>query len=213
MKCVNCGGELSLGANFCGSCGTPLLRTQFCPHCGSPLASGDSFCGGCGARQGMPAAALARDTVPSDEVGDGEVLLRAIEETLSQYPQLQLSRGTKSDLEIRSALADARWGPDKRKVEYSASLLAREADRTVVYWEMIKEVGRGMGLFAGFKVESYKSDDKTLSGQLREVGWSPGGKVVDYRWDYAQTRALVEGVAKAHGWRLETTLRKGKAEH
>ncbi|MHB1161121.1 MAG: RDD family protein [Chloroflexota bacterium] len=160
-----------------------------------------------------PKEVTIRSAPPTSKEGtDREVLLKAIEEDLSRYPQLQLFRGSKSDLEIKSVMAGAHWGPDKKKVEYSASLLAREAERTVVYWEMVKETGRGMGFLAGFKVETYRSNGKTISGQVREVKWSPAGKAVDYRWDYAQTRTLVEQVATAHGWKFTTTMRKGKAE-
>jgi hypothetical protein len=97
------------------------------------------------------------------------------------------------------------------RVEFSACLLAEEAERTVVYWEMIKEVGAGMGLFAGFKVEKYKSDGRTISGTVRETGCGPQGKVIDYDWDYARTRGIVERAAKANSWKFSTVLLKRRA--
>ena len=77
---------------------------------------------------------------------------------------------------------------------------------------MLKEVGLGLGSFGGFKVETYKSDGRTLSGTVREFEFGPAGKTVDYRWDYAQTRNLVERAVRLHGWQFTTTLRKGQAE-
>lgn len=144
------------------------------------------------------------------EGGDKEQLLRAVEAALTAYPQLSVTRSEKTDLEINSVLADAHWGVGRKKVEYSACLLAKESERTVVYWEMIKEVGAGMEIFGWFKAQKYKSG-RTLSGTVQEIGYGPQGKVIDYHWDYARTRSLVEKVAKEQGWKFTTVLWKKKA--
>lgn len=205
MKCTNCGRETTRDAYFCGSCGAPLSALRYCTRCGAQAPAGASFCGQCGARLEAPTVA-ATQPIPLSEAGDREALLRAIEQKLSQYPQLQVTRGSRTDLEIRSLLADHPWSAGK-KVEYSACLLVKEAERTLIYWEMIREVGAGTnGVFAGFKVETYGSDGKTMGGRVQEVGWSPGGRAIHHNWDYAQTRSLVEGVARAQGWKLTTTL-------
>jgi hypothetical protein len=180
---------------------------MYCPKCGTQASPSDRFCGGCGAP--LPAQSSAR---PSTQpvAGDREALLVDIERALSRHPQLQLSRGPKSDLEIKNILADHKLLG--KKVEFQASLLARESDHTVVYWEIFKEYGMGLGSFGGFKVESYRSDGKTASGSVREVDFGPTGKTVDYKLDYARIRSVVEGVVRDHGWKFETTLRKGKTE-
>ena len=110
-------------------------------------------------------------------------------------------------------MADANWGLGKKKIEYKACLLAKSVEHTVVFWEMIKEIGSGMGVFGGFKVEKYGSDGRTISGKVKEKGFGMDGKVIDYEWDYAQTRRAIEAVVKANGWSFTTVLRKGKAMH
>ncbi|WP_134212644.1 hypothetical protein [Pelotomaculum propionicicum] len=157
----------------------------------------------------QPAPAGARQF----PAGSKESLLQAVEQELAAFPQLVVERSSKTDLEIKSVLADAHWGVGKKKVEYSACLLAKETERKVVFWEMIKETGAGMGVFGGFKVEKYKSDGSTRSGTVREAGYGPGGKIIDYNWDYAQTRSIVEGVVRAGGWKFTTSLLKGKATY
>lgn len=65
--CESCGSELTLGSQFCTSCGTPVnqpesagasVATQNCPACGSPDAAGTEFCTSCGWR-------LTRNSVES----------------------------------------------------------------------------------------------------------------------------------------------------
>lgn len=179
---------------------------MYCGKCGTRAMPGDRFCGECGS----PLSAVVSE-VGLQETDAREQLLQAIERELAQYPQLAVSRSRETDLEIKSVLADASWGLGKKKVEYSACLLLKPTDRTAVFWEMIKEVGSGMGIFGGFKVETYKSDGKTISGSVKEKGFGPTGKVIDYTWDYAGTREMVEMVVKASGWSFTTVLRKGKA--
>lgn len=175
----------------------------YCQQCGNALPSGEAYCRHCGAQLSEQEQAL-----PMDE---RERLLRAVEKALKAYPQLAVSRSDKTDLEIKSVLADAHWGLGRKRVEYIACLLAREDQRTVVYWEMLKEVGAGLDIFCWFKKEKYQSDGRTRSGAVREVGYGPGGKVIDYHWDYARTREIVEQVAREHGWKFTVVLWKKKA--
>ncbi len=184
---------------------------MFCPDCGLKASDTDRFCGGCGAPLAFVAARQS-DVPPPAPQNPREALLAAIEQALAAYPQLTVTRGPKSDLEIKSTLADARWGTGKKKVDYSGALLAREAERKVVYWEMTKEVGAGMSVPFGFKVETYRTDGRSASGRVREAGWGPGGKAIDYDWDYARTRRIIEEVVRAHGWRFSTALLRRNAE-
>lgn len=185
---------------------------MFCDHCGSPVDPGDKYCMKCGAGLSAVSGPPAHDP-PAAVTAGKEDLLREIEQAIAENHRLSASRGTKSDLEIKGLLADAKWLLGKRKVEFRARLEAKEAEHTVVYWEMIKEVGWGMPTFGGFKVESYKTDLKTRSGSVREVGYGPQGKMIDYDWDYAQTRRVVEGIANARGWKFTVVLRPSKATH
>jgi hypothetical protein len=144
-------------------------------------------------------------------MSDRESLLQQLTQALTESPNLVVTRDGKSDLELKAVISEASWGIGKKRVEYQSCLLAKEDERTVVYWEMVKEVGSGLGALFGFKVETYRSDGKTISGRLREVGYGPGGKAIDYRWDYAQTRKTIEEIVKANGWQFKTTLRRGQA--
>ena len=76
---------------------------------------------------------------------------------------------------------------------------------------MIKESGRGLMALFSFKTETYRTDGTTRSGTVREKAYGPGGKVIDYEWDYSQVRQIVEAAVRAQGWRFETVLLKGKA--
>ncbi len=181
---------------------------MFCPNCGNKANDTDRFCGACGTPLRGAATPQVNSTPPAPSDGKTDLLV-AIKQALAPYPQLTVTRGSKSDLEIKSTIADANWGTGKKKVEYSGALLAKEAERTVVYWEMTKEVGIGMHVPFGFKVETYRSDGRTASGHVREAGW---GKAIDYNWDYAQTRRIIESAVRAHGWRFTTTLLKRHAE-
>lgn len=171
---------------------------MFCSQCGQPMTATDSFCGRCGARS----------------AGDSRgALLQSIATALSPLPQLELVWGRKADLEISNELANANWGTGKKKVEYSACLKLDPASQTVYFWEMIKESGRGLMALFSFKTETYRTDGTTRSGTVREKAYGPGGKVIDYEWDYSQVRHIIEAAVRAQGWRFETVLLKGKASY
>ena len=172
---------------------------MFCNQCGQSIASSDSFCGGCGASVAA--------------VDDKQNVLQAIATALSPYPQLTLIWGQKADLEISNELANANLGAGKKKVEYSARLLADQGTRTIIFWEIIKESSHGIAALFSFKTETYRTDGMTRSGTVNETGYGFGGKVIDYNWDYAQTRQVIEGAARHQGWQFKTVLMKGKASY
>ena len=172
---------------------------MFCQQCGHPLGAGDVFCGYCGAK------ALRNN--------GREEALQAVAAALSPYPQLVLTWGQKTDLEIANGLADANWTVGKKRVEYSARRLVDAAAKTVIFREMIKEEGLGLGALFSFKMETYRSDGKTRSGTVSETAYGMDGKVIDYTWDYAQVRGLVENAVRNRGWQFKTVLLKGKASY
>ena len=172
---------------------------MFCQQCGHPLGAADVFCGHCGAKAAGN--------------NDREEVLKAVAAALSPYPQLVLTWGQKTDLEIANVLGDANWTVGKKKIEYSARLLVDAAAKTVIFWEMIKEEGLGLGALFSFKTETYRSDGKTRSGTVSETAYGLGGKVIDYNWDYAQVRSLVENAVRNRGWQFKTVLLKGKASY
>jgi uncharacterized membrane protein len=185
---------------------------HFCSNCGNEISLEDRFCGQCGTKLTFEEDPSESETAgPSNTAVDSkEYLIGAIEQELLKNPVLSVSRSDKTDLEIKSVLADANWGAGKKKVEYSACVLMKEAERTAVFWEMIKETGSGMDIGGGFKTESF-AGGRTISGKVKEVGYGPGGKIIDYTWDYGKTRLIVEKIVINNGWGFKTVLMKSKA--
>ena len=57
VKCPQCGAEIPYGSQFCGVCGTKIVRPEAapaaasvrrCPSCGAEAAAADRFCNKCG---------------------------------------------------------------------------------------------------------------------------------------------------------------------
>jgi len=119
--------------------------------------------------------------------------------------------GTDTDVVIDNKVADASWGTGKKKVEYEAIMKAVEGERTIYFWEILKEKGSGLD-FGGFEGETTMTMGSKRWGTKKEVVIGPGGTAMDYKWDYAATRHIVEEVAAAHGWRVKVVLRKKSAE-
>lgn len=138
-------------------------------------------------------------------------LLADILAAFAPYPGYAVAYGTDTDVVIGNDVADASWGTGKKKVEYSAILKAMEPERTIHFWEMLKESGGGLN-FGGFESESYSTVGMKRFGKKKEVVAGPGGVAMDYDWDYAATRRIVEDVAARHGWRVKVVLRKSSAQ-
>jgi len=143
--------------------------------------------------------------------GDRLALLGDMLATLGQYPNYTARYGTDTDVVIDNEVANANWGVGKKKVEFSAIMKAVEAEATIYYWEMLKESGGGLD-FGGFDAEMSTTSGMRRWGTKKETVIGPGGVEVDYSWDYAATRRIVEDVAARHGWKVKTVLRKKSAE-
>ena len=156
-----------------------------------------------------PAPAPAAAPQPSADTGR-DALLPAILAEFANYPGYKVAYGGGGDIAIDNKVADGSYGTGKKKVEFEALLKAVEPERTVYYWEILKEKGAGMS-FGGFEAESYSTFGTKRSGTKKEVLVGPGGAVA-WDWDYAKTRQIVEAVAARHGWRVKTVLRKGSAQ-
>lgn len=139
-------------------------------------------------------------------------LLADIRAALAERTGYEVLSGQKSDLEIRSAVAAANWGTGKKKVDFEAVLTVSDADRTVYYWEILKERGGGLS-FGTVESESYTVSGWKRSGTKGEMVAGPGGVALDYAWDYGKTRVLIEQACARHGYALKVVLRKSKAEH
>ncbi len=49
ITCPKCSQQCNDGSDFCGQCGTQLLKTIFCPKCGKQIDTKFAFCPDCGA--------------------------------------------------------------------------------------------------------------------------------------------------------------------
>jgi hypothetical protein len=158
-----------------------------------------------------PAASVPEQPEPQPK-SSRESLLAAIREAFSAYLNYRVEYGTNTDIVLDNQGANASWGTGKKKIEYSAILKAVEADRTVYFWEVLKESGAGLS-FGGFEGESYSTFGTKRSGKKKEVVLGPNGVEINADWDYSATRKIVESIAQAQGWRVKTVLRKGAAEY
>ncbi|MDZ4063374.1 MAG: hypothetical protein U1E22_01790 [Coriobacteriia bacterium] len=138
-------------------------------------------------------------------------LLADVLTTFAQYPGYTAQYGTDTDIIIDNQVALANWGTGKKKVEYSAAMKAVETDRTLIFWEILKEKGGGLS-FGGFESEVTTTFGTKRSGKTSEKILGPNGVAMDYKWDYAATRRIVEEVATRHGWQVKVVLRKGSAQ-
>lgn len=137
-------------------------------------------------------------------------LLQAVLAALAQYPGYQVRYGTDTDVMIDNKVADGSYGTGKKKVDFEAIMKAVEPERTVYYWEILKEKGAGISM-GTFESESYSTFGAKRWGTKKEVLVGPGG-VVAYEWDYGKTRQIVEATAEQMGWKVKTVLKKSSAK-
>ena len=142
---------------------------------------------------------------------DRLTLLADILATFAQYPSFNAQYGTDADIVVDNQLVNANWGAGKKKVEYSAVMKAVESELTLYFWEILKESGAGLN-FGGFEAETYSVSGKSRSGVQKMMIVGTNGVPVEWEWDYADTRRLVEDVAARHGWKTKVVLQKKSAQ-
>lgn len=175
-----------------------------------PAAAGDTAAAA-PADTRQPTAAEAAQPAAAPSASGRDALVADIRAALAERTGYEVLSGQKSDLEIRSAVAAANWGTGKKKVDFEAVLTVSDADRTVYYWEILKERGSGLS-FGAVETESYTISGWKRSGTKSETVAGPGGVALDYAWDYGKTRDLIEQACARHGYALKVVLRKSKAE-
>lgn len=161
---------------------------------------------------GQPLAPPAPEPAPAAAApvaGTRDAFLRELAAEFAKYPGYAVAWGTATDMTIGNVIADANLGTAKKKVEYEAVLKAVEAERTVYFWELLKEKGAGL-TFGGFESESYSTFGAKRWGTTKEVVVGAGGAAA-WEWDYAKTRQIVEAVAARHGFTVKTVLKKSSA--
>jgi len=164
------------------------------------------------ATQPAPAPQPAPQPASAPAAGTRDALLPDILATIAQYPGYTAQYGTDTDIRIDNQVANASWGTGKKKIEFSAHMKAVEAERTLYYFEVLKETGGGLS-FGGFESESYSTFGSKRSGTTKEVVIGPGGVAMNAEWDYAATRQIIESVAAKHGWRVKVVMTPGAAKY
>lgn len=82
VKCPQCGAEIPYGSQFCGVCGTKIVRPEAapaaasvrrCPSCGAEAAAADRFCNKCGKPlpQMAPAPVCPQPVAPAPSAVSG----------------------------------------------------------------------------------------------------------------------------------------------
>jgi hypothetical protein len=110
------------------------------------------------------------------------------------------AQGTDTDMVIESNPVHGTWGAGFGRVEYSAALKAVEEDRTVYFWEQLKD--RSVA-------EEQALPGKKGSGTKAESAVGPGS--ASWEWGYGTQLAHVEEVAHRHGFTVRVVLARTSA--
>jgi hypothetical protein len=159
----------------------------------------------------VPAPELFATLAPGPAASDRLTLLADMLAAFAQYPSFNAQYGTDTDIVVDNQIVNANWGSGNKKVEYSAVMKAVETELTLYFWEIVKESSAGL-TFGGVGAETYSYSGKTRSGVQKMMIIGADGQPVEWEWDYAATRSIVEDVAARHGWKTKVVLQKKSAQ-
>ena len=120
--------------------------------------------------------------------------------TFASNPAYTAAHGTDTDMVIESNPVHGTWGMGSKRIDYSAAVKAVEEDRTVYFWEDLKD--RSVS-------ESYAVPGKKGSGSKAESAVGPGS--TSWEWGYGTQLAHVEEVAHRHGFTVKVVLARHSA--
>lgn len=193
--CHDCGAWVTVNEEMACPNGHAAARVNgwYDEASGQPLEAGDSA--------HRAAAPVPVDVSRSAFLGD-------LMATFAANPAYTATWGDTTDMAIESNPVDARWGFGSKRVDYSAVLKAVEADRTVYFWELLKERTSGFA-FGSADSGSFTQSGLGRSEQRTETVMGPGS--VSWEWGYGTLRKLVEDVAARHGFTVRVVLTKHAA--
>lgn len=116
-----------------------------------------------------------------------------------------------TDFDIRTEFLDATWGAGHKKIEYQAAAFLYEAERTLYFWEFVKETGSGFS-FAGESETSFQSGT-TLFRKIKSVGYGPDGKAYEYHLDLGSITKAFKETARQYGWKFKVVLKRERASY
>ncbi len=133
-----------------------------------------------------------------------EAFLRDLTAVLAARPAYRAGRSDETDLVIESNPVDAMWASGDLRAEYSAALRVSLTERSVYFWESLKErASRVSSALAGAAADIAVSDPP--HGAVR------GASQASREFGYGTTRVIVEEVAARHGLALKTAMTRGAA--
>jgi hypothetical protein len=221
--CHDCGAWVTLPDDLTCPNGHPAARVNgwYDAATGQPLASAAPApavpvpatpAASTAAPAPVPAGPAASTAAPATSAAplppSRSAFLTAMMATVATNPAYTAEWGSDTDMTMTSNPVDGAWGAGTKRVEYAAALKAVEADRTVYFWEMLKERSSGM-TFGTFETESYTTVGMRRSGTKKEAVMGPGS--ASWEWGYGTLRALVEDVAARHGFTVRVVLTRHAA--
>ncbi|MBS7644584.1 MAG: ribonucleoside-triphosphate reductase [Candidatus Bathyarchaeia archaeon] len=115
-------------------------------------------------------------------------------------------------LKLEFKVAERKVFLTKKTLAYIARLRIDEPEKTVRFYEMLKETGMGLSsgdLEAtpgiGFKVEKYKLTGKERIGTIEELS-KLFGKEYKYTFDFSTIRGKIKQAAEEEGYTFSTVL-------
>jgi hypothetical protein len=154
---------------------------------------------------GEPAATEASPSAAASGTRVG--FLSDLTAAFAHTPAYSASWGPDTDMTVSSNPVDAMWGIGTARTEYAGAIKVSEVDRTIYFWEQLREQASGIAL-AAFDSEDYTTHGATPPG-ARERAVGPGS--ASWEWGYGTTRPLVEEVAARHGFAVRTVLSRRAA--
>lgn len=165
----------------------------------------DSETGESVAPSSRPAAAVAPRVAGVDSATPA-AFLGDLLSTLSQNHAYCAGRGSDTDVIIASNPVDPSWGIGDERADYTAVLKVVEADRTVYFWELLRERGASVGTFES-EIEAVAGEESSGATHERAIG--PGSP--SWEWGFGTLRGTVEEVAGRHGFTARVVLSRQSA--
>lgn len=139
-------------------------------------------------------------------------IAQQIRSHLASLPGAKVS-GKGQGGEMKITIAEQKSFLSKKSVEYSARFKVLEDERTVAFFEMLKESGSGMsggdssdfGGGWGVSKETYKTGTGGREGGI-EVQGSLLGKKYSFTFDYGRLRSQIQTMAEQSGYRFDYRL-------
>jgi hypothetical protein len=137
-----------------------------------------------------------------------EKLIEASEAFPEKFKEVE-----KNVLALETKIAERKVFLSKKSLIYKAKLKINDEEKTVKFFETLKETGMGVSSGDpadispgfGFKVEKYKIEGKEREGSIEELS-KLFGKEYKYSFDYSAVRNKVKEEAQKAGYSFFITL-------